>query len=297
MSKRRKRHGGSGGVVFLSERSGASVTEGGSRGPRGSSPAGADRRFSAPGTEVAPIDRRAMVPIPADALGALTSEMSRFNRMMEDLFSREHPGRSPEERKEMWVLLSALTVVVVFCFVAFYLNQSEVREMHTGLQAEIEHAGKSATSSMERALAGLRLDRLPEANAALERFLKEKDRRDGQRIGELQDAFKGLMEKAGSGAREEFKDIEGELKALRRLSEEIRMAQAQAPVAAVPAPPAPPAAPTEIALKGTETRTGWAARAPDGAPGREPPVPAARSSSPSTDAPGPPSGGGPGEPR
>jgi len=43
--------------------------------------------------------------------------MSRFNRMLEDL-SREKSGRSPEEHKEMWVLLSALTVVVVFCFVA-----------------------------------------------------------------------------------------------------------------------------------------------------------------------------------
>jgi len=44
-------------------------------------------------------------------------------------------------------------------------------------------------------------------------------------MGDLQSAIKGLAEKGESAARDELKDIAGELKALRRISEEIQKAR------------------------------------------------------------------------
>ena len=146
------------------------------------------------------------LPAPAGpgSLEELAAQMARFNRCVEDLLQRERPPGRSEDRKETWVLVAALTVVVVFCLVAFYLNQAEVREMHSGLQSEIDQAGRAAVSSMERRLAGLRLEKLPEAQASLDRFIREKDRRDGERLGEVRDDLRRRSEEAATDLRREI---------------------------------------------------------------------------------------------
>ncbi len=172
----------------------------------------------------------------------------------------------------MWVLLSALTVVVVFCFVAFYLNHAEVREMHSGLQAEIDLAGQSAVSSMERSLASLRLERIPEAQESLDRFMKEKEHQDKQRFGEILEEVRKQGTRSQVGRREDFQTIDDHLSALRQLSEEIHQIQLQSLRNASRIP-------EDIALINPgngEVKAGWAARAPDGAPRTGPPDSAER---------------------
>ena len=166
------------------------------------------------------------LPAPAGpgSLEELAAQMARFNRCVEDLLQRERPPGRSEDRKETWVLVAALTVVVVFCLVAFYLNQAEVREMHSGLQSEIDQAGRAAVSSMERRLAGLRLEKLPEAQASLDRFIREKDRRDGERLGEVRDDLRRRSEEAATDLRREIAAVQQEMAALRKLLDEARQA-------------------------------------------------------------------------
>jgi len=227
-------------------------------------------------TSVAPQvpSERLPAPLPPEALGALTREIACFNHKLELLVAREHPaGRSPEDRRETWVLLSALTLVVIFCLVAFYLNQTEMREMQSGLQEDIDRAGHAAVSSLERAISSYHLERLPEAQAAVERLLRDKERRDGERYQEILGELQRQSDQAGRRLCEELRTIEEKLLGLLEFQSEFRTPKGDGEVAAVPAGRQ---AATELALQAPETGTGRAARAPDGARRESPPDPAAR---------------------
>jgi hypothetical protein len=227
--------------------------------------------------ETAPRPMGAGLPVvSAEAVGALAAELAIFNRRLEDLLSQERPrGRSFEERKETWVLLGALTLVVMFCFVAFYLNQSEMREMQSGLQEDMERAGRTAASSVERAISGFHLERLPEAQGAVERLLKEKDRRDAQHYSDLLAEVQRQSSQSGTRLREDLRGIEDQLVGLRQLSEEIHQLETEIKKANLPG--AAEKAVPELAFKKPETGAGRAARAPVGAPQNQPPDPAAGS--------------------
>jgi hypothetical protein len=216
---------------------------------------------------------------PEDALQALTVQVALFNERLEALLLRERPHRAAEERKETWVLLGALAVVAVFCFVAFYLNQTEVRDVATSLEEDIQKAGRTTVTSLERTLAALHLERLPEGQAGVEKLLRDKDRRDGEKFGQVLGELRGQSERGGQAYREDLKALGDQLAGLRQLSEEIHQLQLETRLAAAAAGRS-----TETAREGTETRASWATRAADGAPATSPPVPAAR----------PPLGQGPG---
>ena len=233
---------------------------------------------AAPG--LPPALRPDSAPVPSEALGAFAAELAIFNRRIEDLLDRERPPARPEDRKETWVLLAALAVVVMFCFVAFYLNQSELRDLHSNLQDEIDRAAHTASSSVERAIGGFHLERLPQTQAELERFLKEKDRRDTQRWAELTAEMERQTTRSGGLIQEDLQQIQDQLEALRRIAGEIQRASpglAAAPAAGSPEGAESGAAHAVPAIEvKSEAREGRAAGTPVGAPEETPPVPAAR---------------------
>src|SRR5688572_7529523 len=169
------------------------------------------------------------VALPPEALNVFAAELARFNRTLDNFLERERtPPRSGEDRKETWVLLSALAVVAMFCFVAFYLNQSELRDLHSNLQDEIDRAAHTASSSVERALGGFHLERLPQTQADLERFLKDKDRRDAQRWADLSVEIERQSAQTGERFQDEMRLIQEQLDALRQLAGEIQRSQSRA---------------------------------------------------------------------
>lgn len=223
-----------------------------------------------------PAVRPETAAMPPEALGAFAAELALFNRRLEDLLERERqPARSGEDRKETWVLLSALAVVVMFCFVAFYLNQSELRDLHSNLQDEIDRAAHTASSSVERALGGFHLERLPQTQADLERFLKDKDRRDAQRWADLAAEMERQTTQNGGRIKEDLRQIQDQLDALRQIAGEIQRANSGLAAEAASAPEGAAGAVPALEEK-IEARAGRVAGTPVGAPSETPPVPAAR---------------------
>jgi hypothetical protein len=238
----------------------------------------------------APETHREIQPAPMPVLSlapenvaALSRELAIFNRRMEEVLSRDRSsGRGSDERKEMWVLLSALTVVVIFCFVAFYLNQAEVREMRGDIQADIDQAGLVTVAALEKRISGLRLEKVPELQTAMDRFLKEKDRRDGQRLGEILQEIQSLPGKGSEVLREDMKALDARIEDLRKTSDEIRRIQGELGFRGTPAAALADGAGGSIGpagaliLKNFQDNSGRAARAPNGPPANQPSVPMAR---------------------
>jgi hypothetical protein len=231
-----------------------------------------------PSTDLAHLEPNLPPAATAQALAVLGREVCILSRRLEDVLTRDRPARAAEDRKEMWVLLSALTVVVVFCFVAFYLNGVEVRDLHSGLQAEINQAGQTTAASLERAIGRIRFDKVIESQAVLDRYLKEKDRRDSQRFSEI-------LEEMGRRSERDQGRLQEELRSLQAALERLKVGSMDTAVAggSTPAHPAAPAAggvgggpAAEIAFQVTSPATGRAARASDGVPENGPPDPAAR---------------------
>jgi len=203
------------------------------------------------------------VSIQPAAIQSLAQELTRINQQILEQVIRDRPqGRSGDDRKETWVLLSAVGLVLAFCLVAFYVGQEEIRDLHSSLQDEIDRSRQSTASSVERAIAGFHLEKLPESHAALESFLREMDRRGDERVGEFI---------------EKLKTIEGQIASLNRLSTAFRRLEEETwgPEAYGPDSPEP-----DDDRRLTRTSSGWAAKPPDGAPAPSPTDPLERPPSP-----------------
>ncbi len=112
------------------------------------------------------------------------SRLSHLSRRLEELHQAE-VNRFSEERRETWILVFALSVVLVFCFAAFFMNQMEVRDLRTGLEEELERRSLETVTAIEETLDGLRLEKLPRMQASLEKLIREKDRRDRRSLDDL----------------------------------------------------------------------------------------------------------------
>ena len=204
---------------------------------------------------------------------ALTAELALFRRRLEEVIATGFTERRErEDRRESWLLFGAITVVLIFCLVAFYLTQSELRDVRSTLEDEIVRAGHATQKSIERSIVGFQLDRIPEAQGSLEKFLCERDRRESERVNALVGQVVGQLGKQMDAAQRDFRSLSGEIAALKAAttpSPEPRM---------VLGPLFP-----ETWLMDSHLNTlpaGWAARTPDGPSVSALPVPEARPSSP-----------------
>src|SRR5206468_12527984 len=101
-----------------------------------------------------------------------------------------------------------------------------------------------------------------------ERLLREKDRKDVDRFGQVMGELRGQSDRGAQAYREDLKSLGDQLAGLRQLSEEIHQLQLETRLASAAARGA------DLAQKGSETRASWATRAADGAPATTPPAPA-----------------------
>ena len=111
----------------------------------------------------------------------VVNRLAHLSRRLEELHQAES-RRFSEERRETWILVFALSVVLVFCFAAFFMNQMEVRDLRSGLEQELERRSLETAASFEDALDALHLERVPSMHAALEKLIRETGRRDRQSL-------------------------------------------------------------------------------------------------------------------
>lgn len=157
----------------------------------------------------------------------LMSRLSHLSRRLEELHQVEI-HRSSEERKETWILVFALSVVLIFCFAAFFMNQMEVRDLKVSLENDLERRTLQTVASIEETLEDFHLDKLTKLHSSLESVMRKKDQRDREALLEL------LVEVQKQGKRGEgreahlnknLKSLEDHLKAFMDLSKVVQEQQ------------------------------------------------------------------------
>lgn len=97
----------------------------------------------------------------------LATQVSQVNRRVADVYDM-HERRSHEDRKETYILVFALSVVLVFCFAAFFMHQMEVRDLHSNLEDEIERQEGHTRFELQEKIDTLGSKQLPELLALLD---------------------------------------------------------------------------------------------------------------------------------
>jgi hypothetical protein len=151
----------------------------------------------------------------------LLGRLGHLGRRLEELHQAEIQ-RIAEERRETWILVLALSVVLVFCFAAFFMNQMEVRELRSGLEEELERRSTQTVSAIEDTIDGLQLEKLPRLQASLERMLREKDTRDQRGFEDVLDEVRRQGATASQRLDDRIRALEERLEAALRLARETR---------------------------------------------------------------------------
>jgi hypothetical protein len=159
--------------------------------------------------------------VPESRLEFVYSRLGHLSRRLEDLHQAEI-HRAGEERRETWLLVGALGVVLVFCFAAFFMNQMEVRDLRVGLEEQLERRSNLTIASLEEALDGLARERLPKLQAAVEKSLKDKARQDGDKLQGLMEELQTQGRKSEAQLAETVQALEARLSLLLKLSREIQ---------------------------------------------------------------------------
>ena len=97
----------------------------------------------------------------------LVTQMSQVNRRVADVYEL-HERRGLEDRKETYILVFALSVVLVFCFAAFFMHQMEVRDLHSTLHDEIERQEGHTRFELREKIETLGSKQLPELLALVD---------------------------------------------------------------------------------------------------------------------------------
>ena len=154
----------------------------------------------------------------------LANRLSHLGRRLEELHQCEI-NRFAEERHETWILVFALSVVLVFCFAAFFMNQMEVRELRTGLEESLDRRASETVAAIETTVANLHLDRIPKLKGSIDSIEDLITENERHASGELKNLFASL--KAGREANDSRLDerlvqVEAQLECLLRMSRDIR---------------------------------------------------------------------------
>ena len=158
----------------------------------------------------------------------LVSQMGEINRRMADVCEGQQ-HRTHENRRESYMLIFAMSAILVFCCVAFFLHQIEMRDLHTGLEEQIDRQEGHTRHNLERRIDGLTAKHLPKMFSVLNHRLdsmessrqkaraelvaemgqrSESSRRQydevlrllGDRIGRLQDELRQVQQSGASPA-------------------------------------------------------------------------------------------------
>lgn len=181
-------------------------------------PRGGDRR-PAPAASEAPI--RALQEIQE----VIAQRLGHVSRRLEEIHQAADL-RVAEQRKETWVLLIGLSIVLLFCFAAFFMNQIEVHDLHSGLQSDLERRSEETVESIQKAVAELYGKNLPKLQAAMEKTLKEKDQRDHSALGKILTELESQGSKNEAQVEESQKLLEDCLERMERLVRELHTLQA-----------------------------------------------------------------------
>lgn len=154
----------------------------------------------------------------------VVSRFGYLNRQLSD-FQVASAKRAAEERRETRLLLVALSAVLIFCFAAFYMNQIEVRDLHTGLQEEIEQRSTDTVDYLEQSIESLRNEHLPGMHAQLERKLRERDGEYRKGLATLQSEIENVGTRTGTQVSEALRIMEDHLQRVQKLSRDIHQLQ------------------------------------------------------------------------
>ncbi len=133
--------------------------------------------------------------------------------------------RVAEERRESRFLLLALGAALVFCFVAFYLTQAQVREVRDGVLAEVQDASERAEEKMASSFQELHSRHLPALRARLETKMQEGRDQDLKRLKSIEAELRQVGDRNAVHLGEALRILEDQLWRVRTISEEVRVLQ------------------------------------------------------------------------
>jgi len=96
----------------------------------------------------------------------LVSQVGQINRRMADV-SEGQRHRTHENRRESYMLIFAMSAILIFCCVAFFIHQAGMRDLHTGLEEQIDRQEGHTRHDLERRMDALTVKQLPRMFSAL----------------------------------------------------------------------------------------------------------------------------------
>lgn len=151
----------------------------------------------------------------------LVSQMGQINRRMADV-SEGQRRRTHENRRESCMLIFALSAILIFCCVAFFIHQVEMRDLHTGLEEQIDRQEGHTRHDFERRMDTLTVKQLPRMFSVLSRRLDSMESSRQKARAELV----AEMGQRGESSRRQYEEVLRLLgDRIGHLQEELRQVQ------------------------------------------------------------------------
>ncbi len=156
----------------------------------------------------------------------IAAHMGYLNRQVSDLEAL-NLRRSHQSRRETWLLAGGISMVLLFCFAAFYMNQVEVKDLQVSLKQEIKDRTEINTARLGRSLHHLHTKSLPDLRIALEDKLLELDSGNQTKIAALKEELSEIKEQNESNTTLVDASSQKQLQSLDQLSEELQSLMTQ----------------------------------------------------------------------
>lgn len=154
----------------------------------------------------------------------VATRLGQLNRQLSDMHA-SGARRVAELRRESRFLLLALGAALVFCLVAFYLTQVQVREVREGILSEVQQASDRAEERLASSFEDLHSRQLPALRTRLQAMIEENRDQDSKRLKSMEAELRQVGDQNAVHLGEALRILEDQLWRVRSISEEVRVLQ------------------------------------------------------------------------